>query len=292
MNINKWLNINKLNLNNKRVVVTGATGGLGKEICLFMAEYGAKISILCRNKEKANNLIFEIKSKFLNADIEFIELDYNNIENVKKCIKTLKKYNGIDILINNAGIYNVPIKTLDSGYNNIFQVNFLYTYYFTKELLPELEKKENSVCITVSSIAHNFSKMDEKDIDFATRKKQSKIYGNSKRFLMFSLYELFKHSKSNLSIVHPGITLTNMTGHYPKWINWFVKFAIKILFPTPKQASLNILYGINNYTKSNEWIGPSIFNIWGKPKLKPVKTCSKEESAKICKIAENLCKNI
>ena len=293
MNISKWLNNNCKNLHGKRVVVTGATGGLGREICLMLAELNADITLACRNKEKTNSLINEIKSIYPHTNIEFVELDLNTLSSVDDCIKKIQAYNGIDILINNAGIYNVPLKTLDSGYNNVFQVNFVYTYYLTKKLLPELQKKANSTCITLGSVAHNYSKIDPKDIDFSTRKKHSKIYGNSKRFLMFSLYELFKDIKDvNLAIVHPGVTLTNMTNHYPKAINWLVKIFIKLFFPHPKKASLSIIYGSNHNCRYHEWIGPRILNVWGKPKINKLKTCTNQESQEIFSIAENLYNSI
>ena len=287
MNISKWLIKNNINLKNKTVVITGATGGLGKEICLLLAERGANIILACRNEESSNKLKSDITTIYPSTQISFIKLDLSNIESVNSCIKELKRLGGIDILINNAGVYNVPLKTLDSGYNNIFQINFLYTYYLTKQLLPELEKKENSTCITIGSVAHNYSKIDVNDIDFSTRQKPSKIYGNSKRFLMFSLYELFKNnSKVKLSIVHPGVTLTNMTNHYPKCINWLVKIGIKLFFPRPKKAVLSIILGTSTPTSYHEWIGPSIFNVWGMPQISKLKTCTPNESKKIYEIAE------
>lgn len=288
MKIKKWINKNIDDLTGKNVVITGSTGGLGKELCYMLASLNANLILACRNKEKATVLSNEIKKTYPKSQIHFIHLDLENFESVEKCITSLKKYNGIDILINNAAIYNVPIKTLDSGYNNIFQVNFVYTYYLTKKLIPELQKKQNSTCITLGSIAHNFSKYNKYDTDFSKQKRASKIYGNSKRFLMFSLYELFKNSKVNLAIVHPGITLTNMTNHYPKFINPLVKTGIKLLFPSPKKACLNILYGTNHITNYHEWIGPSIFNIWGKPKKKLLSTCKKEESKSIFNQAEKI----
>lgn len=292
MNIKKWVEKNSNILKNKRVVITGATGGLGREICSLFASLGADLTFACRNKTLSDKLANEIKISHPDVNIDFVNLDLSNLESVKNCIIQLKKYKGIDILINNAGVYNVPIETLDSGFNNIFQINFLYVYYLTKQLLPELEKRENSTCITLGSIAHNYSKLDEGDIDFSKRKKQSKIYGNSKRFLMFSFFELFKNSKVDLSIVHPGVTLTNMTGHYHRSINWLVKFLIKIFFPSAKAAAFNVLYGASHRTKYHEWIGPSNFNIWGKPKLSKLKTCSNLESEKIYKIAEKLYQNL
>ncbi|MBQ7351759.1 MAG: SDR family NAD(P)-dependent oxidoreductase [Clostridia bacterium] len=292
MNIEKWIKTNCNTLKGKRVVITGATGGLGKEICQILASLEADITLACRNQTLADKLKTELISAYPNCNIEFVPLDFSNKQSVDKCLQELKKYNGIDILINNAGVYNVPIKVLDSGYNNIFQINFVYTYYFTKQLLPELEKKQGSTCITLGSIAHNYSTLDTDDIDFSTRKKPSKIYGNSKRFLMFSLYELFKESKVSLAIVHPGVTLTNMTNHYPKAINWLVKIGIKIFFPSPQKAVLNVIFGTSHNTPYMYWIGPAIFNIWGQPKIKKLKTCTQEESLQIYNISENIYQNI
>ena len=288
MNITKWLNINCQSLKGKRVVITGATGGLGKEICDYLAQLEADITLACRNKSLAENLIAELQIKYPNVSVDFVQLDLSNIDSVNSCIKDIKKYNGIDVLINNAGVYNVPLKNLDSGYNNVFQINFVYTYYLTKQLLAELEKKENSTCITLGSVAHNYSTLDEDDIDFSSKTKSSKIYGNSKRFLMFSLYELFENSSVNLAIVHPGVTLTNMTNHYPKVINWLVKIGIKLLFPSPKKATLSVIMGTNCNTEYHKWIGPRIFNVWGYPKLSKLKTCTINESKKIYLIAEEI----
>ena len=288
MNIKKWLNKNCNDLKNKQVILTGATGGLGKEICKQLLHLNADLILACRNEARANELKAELAQAFPTAKIRFMQLDLESLDSVKNFINKVKKLNGIDILINNAGVYNIPIKTLDSGFNNIFQINFVYTYYLTKQLLPELEKKENSTCITLGSVAHNYSKLDENDIDFSSRKKPSKIYGNSKRFLMFSLHEIFRESKVNLAIVHPGVTLTNMTNHYPKAINWLVKIGIKLFFPSPSSAVRNILLGTSHKTNYHEWIGPSVFNVWGNPKISKLKTCSKEESEKIFQIAEQI----
>ena len=286
MRFEKWLNNNCQSLKGKKVVVTGATGGLGREVCDYLARLEADIILACRNKTLADGLAEELRGKYPSINVDFVALDLSSLDSVRACVKELKKYKGIDILINNAGVYNVPLKTLDSGYNNVFQINFVYTYYLTKQLLPELAKKENSTCITLGSVAHNYSRIDEEDIDFSTRQKSSKIYGNSKRYLMFSLYELFKGSNVNLAIVHPGVTLTNMTNHYPKAINWLVKIGIKLVFPTPKNATRSIILGTNRATGEYEWIGPSIFNVWGSPRLSKLKTCTEEERKQIFEIAE------
>lgn len=290
MSIAKWLNKNVNDLSNKNIVITGATGGLGKELCYMLASKGANLFLACRNPRLADELKNKIINQFPSTKITYVNLDLSNKENVDKCTEELKNIPLIDYFICNAGVYNVPIKKLDSGYNNIFTINFLYPYYMIKKLMGKFRENKTMV-VAVSSIAHNYSKTNENDIDFSTAKKPSKIYGNSKRFLTFSLFELFKNeTHTTLSIVHPGITLTNMTNHYPKAINWLVKIGIKLLFPSPQKSALNLIYGTTSATEYHTWIGPKYFNIWGKPALKKLKTASTTESQKIFEIAENLLK--
>ena len=56
--------------------------------------------------------------------------------------------------------------------------------------------------------------------------------------------ELCKNEGVKVSVVHPGVTLTDMTNHYPKAINWLVKIGIKCLFPNIQKASLSLIKGI------------------------------------------------
>jgi short-subunit dehydrogenase len=285
MKIKQWLNKNTKSLNGTTIVITGSSGGIGKEISLILASLNAKLIFANRDEEKTNNLKLLILKKYPNVEIEFIKLDLESLTSINSFIDNLKNRN-IDILIHNAGIYNVKRKTLSTGFDNIFQVNFLAPYYISKELLPYLNKSHNPLIIGVSSIAHNYSKIDESNIEFLN-KSPSKSYGNSKRLLTFSLYELLKDNDVKLSIAHPGITLTNMTNHYPKSINWLVKIGIKLIFPSPKKAALNIVYSIFNPCEYKYWIGPRFFNIWGYPKKKKLHTCDNKESSKIFEIAQD-----
>ena len=289
MNVEKWINKNGESLKGKTVVITGANGGLGSQLCRLFARFEAKVVMPVLEEEGAKKLIEEIKAEYPNFDASVVSLNLASIENVDKCIEQLKTLGGIDILIHNAGVYNVPLKKLDSGYNMVFQINFLYPYYMTKKLMAELEKKPGSKVVAIGSVAHKNSKIDEKDIDFSTYKQISKTYGNSKRFLMFAWHELFKNNdKVSLSIVHPGVTLTNISNHYPKAISWLVMFVLKIAFPKPKQAILSIFKGCYTPCKYNHWIGPSIFDVWGKPKQSKLKDCKEEERKKIFDYAENM----
>lgn len=289
MNVKKWIEKNCNDLTDKRIVISGATGGIGIHISTILASLNANLIFLGRDSDKTKKLKIYLQSLYPNIKIDIIDADLSSFESVKKCVENLKKYNKIDAIIHNAGIYNVPIQSTDFGFNNVFSVNFLAPYYITKQILPLLEKSDMAKVVIVGSIAHNYSHIDVNDIDFSTRKKPSKIYGNSKRFLMFSMYELFKNKdKVKLSVTHPGITSTNMTNHYPKFVYALIKYPMKVIFIPPRKASLSIIKGVFDNTNYHYWIGPKLLNIWGYPKTRKLKTCSIDESKKIFDIAENI----
>ncbi len=287
MNYKKWLSKNTKELSGKIVAITGSTGGLGRNICQFLCELNAELVLLDRNEDKSAAQIAELTALYPNAKISFIKTDLLNFDSVKMAFEKLKSMQ-ISYLILNAGIYNVKREKTSLGYDNIFQVNFLMQYYITKELLPTL-RATNGKVIATSSIAHNYSKSDAADIQFLNRKKSSKVYGNSKRYLTYVLFKLFENeSCASLTLAHPGITLTNMTNHYPKAINWLIKIGIKLIFPPAKKASLNIIKAmfVNASKTNSQWVGPAVFNIWGKPKLKNLKTATKDEAQSIFISAE------
>lgn len=287
MNIYDLINENSALLKGKKIAISGSTGGLGKEVCRFLAKHQANLILMDRNDDKVNALCDELQQNFGEVNIEKIRLDLSDMSLVKSAANKLKEKSP-DILILNAGAYSIPRKTCDTGLDNVFQINFASPYLLVKELLPTLRKNKGRV-IAVGSIAHNYSKLDLNDLDFSTRKKASLVYGNAKRFLMFSLFELFKDEKgASLSVVHPGITFTGITSHYPKLIFAIIKHPMKIIFMKPKKAALCIINGLFEATDYHHWIGPRLFNIWGLPKNKPLKTCSEEESKQIFTESEKI----
>jgi short-subunit dehydrogenase len=291
MDYKKWLNENTEALSGKTVAVTGTTGGLGRELCDFIASLGARLILMDRNKKRSEAHRDELKTRH-GCDVECINVDLEDINSVKGATVELISNYEPDIFIHNAGAYSIPRKKCDTGMDNVFQINFVSPYYMIRKMLPELKKRDGRV-VVVGSIAHNYSKIDVRDVDFATRKQASKVYGNAKRYLMFSLYELFKNEENvTLSVTHPGITFTNITAHYPKVIFALIKHPMKVIFMKPRKAALCILKGMFDTCSYHEWIGPRIFDVWGLPKKKALRTCAISESEKIAEIAEEIYNNV
>lgn len=288
MKIEKWLKINTADLSGKTVAITGSTGGLGRELCEYFAKLNAKLLMLNRNETKTTALVQSLAEKYPSLQVDFVQVDQADFGSLQKaCIQLQERQ--IDFLVLNAGAYNISTYTTDLGINNIFQINFFSPYYLVKSLLPTLRKCHTKV-VVVSSLSCNFAKFDEDDFDYSSRNAASKVYGNAKRWLTYSLLELLRAELDvSLSITHPGVTGTDMLGHYPKAINWFVKSASKVVFSSPHKASLCVLRGCFEKCAYLEWIGPSIFGIWGLPRKSSLKKCPEQERIKIFAAAESLC---
>ena len=284
MKTNVWIEKNMPNLSGKTVAISGATGGIGQELCRHLATLGANLLLLDRNSERSKAWIENLKVEFPTLNASHLRLDLADFDTVKIVTEELQKSTP-DYLIFNAGAYHVPRYTTSIGFDNVFQINFLAPYYMARTLLPAMQEKGGRI-VAVGSIAHNYSKIDPLDIEFLTRTQSSKVYGNAKRFLMFSLFGL--NESDIITVAHPGITLTNITAHYPKVIYAIIKHPMKMIFMSPRRASLSILAAMVQDAEKNEWFGPALFDIWGLPRKKLLLTCSDEEAKKICEKAEKI----
>ena len=272
----KWLDKNTESLKGKRVSITGSTGGLGRELSRYLAYLGAELVLVDRNLTRSLALKSELEAEFPATMIRCVTADLSDLSSVKAAAIELNSL-GIDYLIHNAGAYSIPRKVCDTGYDNVFQINFLSPYYLTRTVMGGIKEKGGKVVI-VGSIAHNYSKTDKGDVDFKTRKKASLVYGNAKRFISYSALKLTENPDApEISVTHPGISFTGITSHYPKLIFALIKYPMKIIFMRREKAALSILKGVFDSTKPYEWIGPRLFNVWGLPTQKPLKTATAEE---------------
>lgn len=286
----KFIN-NLPRLDGKKIAVTGSTGGIGQALCHDLAALGADLLLLNRNQTRSEEQRIALMAQFPNVSVDILTVDLEDFSSVKIITEQLKKI-PLDGFILNAGAYSIPRKICETGYDNVFQINFASPYYMVRELMPKLSERGGRV-VAVGSIAHNYSKIDPNDLDFSTYRAASKVYGNAKRHLMYGLLELFRQEQSaHLSVTHPGITFTNITAHYPKVIFALIKHPMKIIFMKPKKAALCVLDGLFEDCSTDQWIGPRIFDVWGLPKKKRLKTATVEERRQIATRAETVYLNL
>ena len=285
MSMEKWIKKNGQSLAGKTVVITGATGGLGRNICRYLLKMGADIIMVNRSEEKSQALLKSLQADFPQAEISYLLCDLEDLRQVRGLCETLRQL-PMDVLMLNAGTYAVPKGDCFGGYHRVFTTNFLSHYFMVRELLPLLEQRKAKVVAT-GSISHRFNPSDDRDVDFSSRSDPNAIYGNSKRYLMFALTELLsRHPNVDFAIGHPGISFTGITAHYPKALLYIVKPSMLLVFMHPGKACRSMVKAIYTQVDRRHWLGPRFFDIWGDPVDKPLTACPEEEQKAIFDRAE------
>ena len=200
-----------MSLENKNILITGGTSGIGKQAALFLAKKGANIILIGRNINKAkivfeeiNNLNPKNKGKFYYADLSL----QSDIAKVFNEIKS--DYKLINILINNAGAIFSERITTSEGLEKTFALNHMGYFSLTKLIIQIMDKNIYSRIINVASAAHLSGKIDFDDLFFVRRYGFGwKAYAQSK--LANCLYA------NNLSRRLSGKGVTAISIH-PGWV--------------------------------------------------------------------------
>lgn len=288
MRTDTWLRTHTHSLAGRRVAITGPTGGLGRELCRYMAAMGAELVLLGRNEAAMHALQQELEQANPGTAIRCIRLDLENIEQVRAACDALEAAPP-DILFLAAGAYSIPRHTCSTGFDNVFQINFVSHHYMMRRLMPLMAARPGARVVAVGSIAHRYSRTDPADVDFSTRRSAAKVYGNSKRYLMASCWEyVARQTGVSLAVVHPGITFTNITAHYPPWLFTLIKHPMKWIFMSPRRACLSLVQGVFEETGRGEWIGPRWLDIWGLPKKRRLRSLPADECRRIAQTAEHI----
>ena len=203
----------KARLDGKIVVITGANTGIGKETALQLSLRGAKIYIACRDLNKANEAIADIKKTNSNADITAMALDLSSFKSVREFVKEFSgKESVIDILINNAGIRAAEESKTEDGFETDIQVNYLGPFLLTLLLLPLLKKAIKARVISVSGGIYVISKLHLDNINMTGIFDSMQTYSQSKLALILFTREmarrLGKDSSVKVYAMSPGVVET------------------------------------------------------------------------------------
>ena len=282
MSNNNWTTENIPDLTGKVIIVTGGNSGLGYEAVKALAQKGAEVILASRSVEKgetAKKEMGDVKGK-----IAVMQLDLQDFASIEKfALDFRKKYDRLDVLLNNAGIMTTPYFKTKDGLEGQIGTNHFGHFKLTGHLLDWIVKTPASRVVNVSSAAHRQGKMDFENLMFEKGGySPMKAYGRSKLSNLLFTYELqrfFEAGKVDSIAVaaHPGVSRTNLD-RYIKGKLWF-----KLLYPVFKtftqeqaQGALpEIRASVDPEVKGGEYYGPD-----GKREMKgfPVKVESNEAS--------------
>ena len=234
--------------NNKIILITGATNGIGKAAAIKFAESAKSIAFTYRNEELAEDLKNEMQKINPNLSINSFFCDFSVQDSIRGCADKIKNdLKAIDLLINNAGVVNTEyIETID-GIENTFAVNHLGYFLFTNLLLDLVKKESESRIINVSSAAHHFVKgMQWDDINYKDDFKMGlKAYGQSKLGnILFTKQLAKKLQKDGVTVnaIHPGGVNTSLGNQNNSLLGRVLKIILKPFFRSPLKGANTIIY--------------------------------------------------
>ena len=205
-------------MKSKRVIITGANSGLGKESAFALAKLGAEIVLAVRDTNKGQSVKNQILNQTPSAVIEVAALDLMDLDSVRKFAAS-QSTKPIDVLLNNAGIMAVPFEKTKDGFESQMGTNHLGHFLLTELLFDAISRGSNPRIVNVSSSAHRLGKLKTGDINELNVSKENyspwTVYGNSKLANLLFTNELVRRLKlvnSNITVAvaHPGYANTNL----------------------------------------------------------------------------------
>ena len=188
-----------MNLKNRKILITGATGGIGNSLVEKLSSMGAIIIASGTNNEKLNNL----KKKFPNIQTEAFHLqEHDKIESfIDKIDKNLE---GLEILINNAGITldNLSIRLTEENWKKVIDINLNSSFLMCKYAIKKMLKKKYGKIVNITSVVGHTGNLGQ--ANYAASK--AGIIGFSK-----SLAIEYAKKNININCVSPGFIKTEMT---------------------------------------------------------------------------------
>ena len=200
-------------MKDKTMLITGSTDGIGKQAAFELAELGARVILHGRNKSKVKLVLQEIEQKTGNDQLDFFIADLSSLQQIRTMgAEIRRKYNRLDVLINNAGVAMNKLEISDDGYEMTFAVNHLAVFAFTLLLLDLMTQSAPSRIIIVSSMAHS-SSLNFKNLVVPRNFDGWEVYRQSKLCNVLFTYELAEKLQNQgvtVNCLHPGVINTKL----------------------------------------------------------------------------------
>ena len=245
-------------------VVTGSNSGLGLIAARELARAGARVVLACRNTEKGDAAAARIRQEVPDASVEVRALDLGRLDSVRSFATELRaEVDGIDLLINNAGLMASPKDHTADGFELHIGTNHLGHFALTGLLLDAMDGREDARVVTVTSGAHRMGKMNFDDLDGERRYNRWRAYAQSKLAnLLFALELQRRLTAARLAInsmaAHPGYAATNLQSNAPPKIDRaFMAVTNRVIAQSEEMGTLPILYAATEPgLEGGAFIGP------------------------------------
>jgi NAD(P)-dependent dehydrogenase (short-subunit alcohol dehydrogenase family) len=297
----KWTVANIPPQNGKLALVTGANSGIGWHTALELARAGSEVIVTARSEAKGREAIDRIRQQIPQARVRAEILNLASLSSVRALAAKLSDEPKLDLLINNAGVMQVPLRELtEDGFERQLGTNFIGHFALTGLLWPVLRRAPSPRVTTISSIAATIGlkRIKFEDLQSQHSYRPWKTYCQSKLAdLMFALELSRRCSSKNISLLsnaaHPGIARTNLqTAGRGKPPNVSQKLVSKVVSQDAAHGALPTLRAATELeAASGSYYGPGgLFQFKGDPALIPIPKTARDEVAarRLWEVAESL----
>ena len=209
-------------LDGRVAVVTGATGGLGWETALGLAQRGATTILAGRNPVKGADALARLLARAPGATARFELLDLASLDSVAMFAGRISAaHPAVSVLVNNAGVMAPPTRRVTAdGFELQFGTNYLGHFALAARLLPALLASGAARVVSLSSLAHRAARMDFDDPQAAKSYKPWASYGQSKLAMLMFARELQRRAAAagwplRSVAAHPGWAVTDIIANGP-----------------------------------------------------------------------------
>ena len=211
-------------------IITGASSGVGYQAAKRLAQGGAHLVLVCRNREKTARVQREFLREFT-AHVDVVLADFSRLADVRRAADILlANYPRIHVLINNAGLHNTHRELNEQGIETVFCVNHLASFLLTRLLLDRLIESAPARILQVNSQGHRFGGLDLDDLNWEQRRyKGLQGYGASKVAQLLTVWEFSERLKGSgvtINAMHPGEVRTNIGMNNGLLYRWYKRYMI------------------------------------------------------------------
>ncbi len=203
----------KSSMHGKICMVTGANSGIGKATALALAQMGATVVMVCRDRARGEEARREITTKSRKNAVDLLLVDLSSQQSIRQLIGNFKqRYTHLHVLINNAGAAFTGRRETVDGLEMTFAVNYLAPFLLTNLLLDVLKASAPARIVNVSSNSHEAGYIAMDDLQAEQHYSNMRAYGQAKLAVVLFTYELARRLQGTgvtANCLHPGFVATH-----------------------------------------------------------------------------------
>ncbi len=234
-------------MNSKTYVVTGANSGLGWGSALLLAQMGANVVMLCRNRQRGEVALAEIRQRSGNPNVELILANLASQASIRRFVETFEsRHDKLHGLLNCAGIATFHRRVTPDGLEVKFATEYLGHFLLTNLLVDALKAGAPSRVVTVSGEDHRGVTIDFDDLQ---GERSWNVVRHGKQVVLAKIlftYELARRLEGtgvSANTLCPGLTRTNLARHMPWYVRLYAAVRFALAHPqTPEEGASHIVW--------------------------------------------------